>query len=271
MAVVDRSNIGDITVWHWTGDAPDVLLLHGLGNYGRYWDFFAEATAGRLRLVAPDARGHGESPKDTRGTPEEFVHDVMDVLRTMGLARPLVVGHSMGGLHATALALAHPERVRGLVIIDTGPGLGATFQVRALRLTLERPDRFADEAAALAYLRETSPGYSDAVYANRIHFAFDRHGAELVWRSSKAALRAILDEIHSNANRVWDRLGEIDVPVLVVRGTRSPTFSPERAHATLAPLRHGTLIELDAAHNVALDQPKALADAVVLFAKETAR
>jgi pimeloyl-ACP methyl ester carboxylesterase len=269
VAVVERSNIGDITVWHWTGDAPDVLLLHGLGNYGRYWDFFAQEIAGRLRLVAPDARGHGESAKDTTGAPSEFVHDAMDVLRTMGLARPLVVGHSMGGLHATALTLTHPERVRGLVIIDTGPGLEASLQERARRLTLERPDTFADETRALAYLRETSPGYSDAVYANRIHFAFDRRGAELAWRSSKEALRRVLEEIHGHANQVWDRLGEIDVPVMLVRGTRSPTFSAARAQATLAPLRHGTLIELDAAHNVPLEQPKALADAVVRFAKET--
>jgi len=36
-----------------------VLLLHGIGNYGRAWDLVAEAVAGRLRLVAPDARGHG--------------------------------------------------------------------------------------------------------------------------------------------------------------------------------------------------------------------
>src|SRR6185436_7859908 len=127
---------------------------------------------------------------------------------------------------------------------------------------------FADEAEALAYLRETSPGYSDAVYANRIHFAFERRGSELTWRSSKDALRAILGEIHRNAHEVWDRLGEIDVPVLLVRGTRSPTFNKARAEATFAPLRHGTLIELDAAHNVPLDQPKALADAVVTFAKE---
>jgi pimeloyl-ACP methyl ester carboxylesterase len=269
VAVVERSNIGDITVWHWSGDAPDVLLMHGLGNYGRYWDFFAQQIAGRLRLVAPDARVHGESAKDTTGAPSEFVGDAMAVLRTMGLARPLVVGHSMGGLHATALTLAHPERVRGLVIIDTGPGLEGAFQERARRLALERPDTFADEAQALAYLRETSPGYSDAVYANRIHFAFDRRGAELAWRSSKDGLRAILDEIHRNSKSVWDRLGEIDVPVLLVRGTRSATFSAARAKATFAPLRHGTFIELDAAHNVPLDQPKALADAVVRFAKET--
>jgi pimeloyl-ACP methyl ester carboxylesterase len=269
VAVVERSNIGDITVWHWTGDAPDVLLLHGLGNYGRYWDFFAQAMTGRLRLVAPDARGHGESPKNTTGASSEFVDDAMTVVRTMGLARPIVVGHSMGGLHATALTLAHPERVRGLVIIDTGPGLEAALQGRARRLTLGRPDRFADEASALAYLRENSPGYSDAVYANRIHFGFDRHGSELAWRSSKDALRAILDEVHGNASQVWDRLSEIDVPVLLVRGTRSPTFSAARAQATLAPLRHGTLIELDAAHNVPLDQPQALADEIVRFATVT--
>ena len=267
MAVPDRSVVEGITVWEWPGNTSEVLLLHGLGNYGRYWDFFAQEIAGRLRLAAPDARGPGESPKHTTGAPGEFVDDAMKVVRAMRFARPVVVGHSMGGYHATALALAHPERVSGIVIIDTGPGLETALQDRARRLTLGRPDRFPDEEHALAYLRQTSPGYSDAVYANRINFAFERVGEELVWRSSKEALRAILDNVHHQSGGVWDRLGEIDAPVLLVRGTRSPTFSAARAQATLAPLRHGTLIELDAAHNVPLDQPKALADAVVRFAE----
>ena len=52
-----------LRAWEWPGDPPTTLLLHGIGNYGRYWDFLADAVAGRLHLVATDARGHGESGK----------------------------------------------------------------------------------------------------------------------------------------------------------------------------------------------------------------
>ena len=271
MNVPERSSIDGITVWEWPGAPPDTLLMHGIGNYGRYWDLFADAIRGRLRLVAPDARGHGDSPKPSSGyAPRDFVADAATVIDAKISGRALVVGHSMGGFHATALALAHPKRVSGLALVDVGPrsepdSVGAG---RARRLSLGRPDDFATEAAALAYLRETSPGYSDAVYANRIAWVFRREGGALVWRSSKDALRQILETTASRAwSEVWERLGDIDAPVLVVRGTRSASMKAEVAQRMLATLKHGSLLELEAGHNVALDQPQALANAIVEFAQ----
>jgi len=115
--VPSAQRIGSLTVWDWPGRPPDTLLLHGIGNYGRYWDFFADAIAGRLRLVAPDARGHGDSDKPASGyAPMDFVADAASLIDSLTTERPLVVGHSMGGFHATALTLAHPDRVRALVL-----------------------------------------------------------------------------------------------------------------------------------------------------------
>ena len=259
-------SVGALRAWEWPGDEPGALLLHGIGNYGRYWDFFADAVAGRLRLVAPDARGHGESAKPAEGyAAEDFVADAVAVMDASRLARPVLVGHSMGGVHATALALAHPSRVRALVLVDSGPGVEHAGGSRARRLSLERPDHFPDEAAALAYLKETSPGYSDAVYENRLAFAFRRFAdGALEWRSSKDALRKIFDE---DSRAVWDRLREVSCPVLVVRGTRSPSLSAETVTEMLTTLRDARSLELDAGHNVALDRPRELADAVVALAK----
>src|SRR6058998_2663934 len=167
--------VGLSTVWDWPGFPPDALLLHGIGNYGRYWDLFSETIAGRLRLLAPDARGHGDSDKPATGyAPAEFVGDAVSVMDALTSDRPLVVGHSMGGFHATALTLAHPDRVGALVLVDVGPRIEEAGDSRARRLSLGRPDRFNDDATALAYLRATSPGYSDAVYANRMRWVFER-------------------------------------------------------------------------------------------------
>jgi len=268
VSVPRRSKVDGIEVWEWPGAAPDTLLMHGIGNYGRYWDLFADAVAGRLHLLAPDARGHGDSVKPATGYgPDSFVSDAVKVMDANGLERPVVVGHSMGGFHATALTLAHPERVRALVLVDVGPRVEAAGSTRARRLSLERPDRFPDEAAALAYLRETSPGYSDAVYANRMAWVFKRDGSALAWRSSKEALRQILDGREASARGVWTRLGEIAAPVLIVRGTRSPTFSETTAERMLETLRDARLVDLDAGHNLALDRPRELADVVVDFAR----
>ena len=262
-----RSWVRALSVWTWDGSQPDALLLHGIGNYGRYWDLFADAVAGRVRLVAPDARGHGESEKPASGyAPEDFVSDAVAVMDAKGLARPVVVGHSMGGYHATALALAQPSRVRALVLVDVGPRIEDAGGSRARRLSLGRPDRFADESSALEYLRATSPGYSDAVYANRREWVFARDAAGLVWRSSKDALAQILDRPAEESRAIWDRIHEITCPVFVVRGTRSPSLSAETARAMVTAMRDARLIELDAGHNVPLDRPGELADAVVAFA-----
>ena len=269
VSVPRTHRVGPFTVWDWPGRPPDTLLLHGIGNYGRYWDLFSESIAGRLRLLAPDARGHGDSDKPATGyAPADFVADAISVIDALTSDRPLVVGHSMGGFHATALTLARPDRVRALVLVDVGPRIEEAGDSRARRLSLGRPDRFADDASALAYLHETSPGYSDAVYANRMTWVFRRDGDGLVWRSSKAALAKILEDSRAHAAGVWARLGEIHCPVLVVRGTRSPSLSEATTRGMIASLPRARLVQLDAGHNVALDRPRELAEEVVRFASE---
>ena len=251
------------------GGDPPALLLHGIGNYGRVWDFVAGAVAGRLRLVAPDARGHGDSVVPAAGyAPEDFVGDALAVMDATALARPVVVGHSMGGAHAMVLAATHPERVRALVLVDVGPEIGHEGGDRARRLSLGRPDRFADEAAARAYLHETSPGYSDAVYANRMAHVFRRDADGLVWRSSKDALLRILGG-PARSEEAWRALGTLAMPVLVVRGTRSESLGATTYARMLETIPRVTGLELDAGHNVQLDRPTELADAIVEFARST--
>ncbi|HEX9494258.1 MAG TPA: alpha/beta hydrolase [Candidatus Limnocylindria bacterium] len=259
---------GPLAVWEWPGENPPAVLLHGIGNYGRVWDFVADAVAGRVRLVAPDARGHGASAKPASGyVPEDFVADAIAVMDALGLARPLVVGHSMGGAHALALAATHPDRVRALALVDVGPEIGREGGGRARRLSLGRPDRFADEAAALAYLRETSPGYSDAVYANRLAHVFDRDVGGLTWRSDKDSLRQILSG-PDRREYAWSALASLPMPVLVVRGTRSESLRAETYARMLETIPHATGLELDAGHNVQLDRPRELADAIVALRRD---
>lgn len=262
-----RGPAGTLACWEWPGGEPPALLLHGIGNYGRVWDFVADAVAGRLRLVAPDARGHAASVTPAGGyAPEDFVADAIAVMDTLGLARPVVVGHSMGGAHALVLAVLHPKKVRSLVLVDVGPEIGREGGDRARRLSLGRPDRFADEAAALAYLRETSPGYSEAVYANRMAHVFARDTTgSLVWRSSKDALTRILSG-SDRRDEAWRALGALAMPVLVVRGTRSESLRAETFTRMLETIPDVHGLELDAGHNVQLDRPRELADAIVAFA-----
>jgi esterase len=254
-----------LRAWEWAGQPPATLLLHGIGNYGRYWDFFADAVAGRLRLVAPDARGHGESGKPAEAyAPDEFVADAVAVLDALAIERALVVGHSMGGTHAIRLAAAHPERVERLVVVDAGPEAMREGAERARRLSLERPERFEYADEALAYLRRTSPGYSEEVYANRMRWLFKEDAGDFVWRSSRDSLASIMS---SRGTDLWESLRAVRCRTLLVRGTKSNVLSADIAERMLKTLRDGRLLELDAGHNVALDRPKELAEALLAFAR----
>ena len=256
----------ELVYWTWPGAGPPTLLLHGIGNYGRYWDLFADAVAGRLQLVAPDARGHGESGRPASGyAPADFTADALAVLDRVGIERAVVVGHSMGGLHSIALAARHPERVGALVIVDASPEPLPAGAERAQRLLTGRPPRFADRKEARAYLERTSPGYSRAVYKNRLTYAFREQDGGLVWRSDPAALERIMSGRMPAEDR-WDALASIRCPTLVVRGRRSNVLGEDVARRMAQTLADGRLMELDAGHNVPLDRPRELADAVVVLA-----
>jgi esterase len=255
----------ELVYWTWPGAGPPTLLLHGIGNYGRYWDLFADAVAGRLRLVAPDARGHGESGRPAHGyTPADFAADALAVLDARSIERAVVVGHSMGGLHAINLAARHPERVRALVIVDASPEPLPAGAERAQRLLTGRPARFDDRTEARRYLERTSPGYPPAVYENRLAFAFREDSGGLVWRSDPAALERIMSGRAPTEDR-WGALAAIACPTLVVRGTRSNVLSEDTARRMVQSLADGRLMELDAGHNVPLDRPRELADAAVVL------
>ena len=256
----------ELVYWTWLGRGPATLLLHGIGNYGRYWDPFADAIRGRLRLIAPDARGHGESARPANGyVPAEFVADALAVLDDVGVERAVVVGHSMGGLHAINLAARHPGRVRALVIVDTSPDPLPAGAERAQRLLTGRPARFANRNEARAYLERTSPGYAAGVYENRLAFAFRDVNGELEWRSDPNALARIMSGRLPAADR-WDALAAVACPTLVVRGMRSNVLSDDVARRMAQTLANGRLMELDAGHNVPLDRPRELGDAVVVLA-----
>ena len=256
----------ELVLWTWPGAGPPTLLLHGIGNYGRYWDLFAAAIAGRLRLIAPDARGHGESGRPPGGyAPADFAADALAVLDRLGVKRAVVVGHSMGGLHSIYLAARYPERVQALVIVDASPEPLPAGAERAQRLLTGRPTRFADRKEARAYLERTSPGYPGVVYKNRVAFAFREENGALVWRSDAAALEQIMSGRMPAEDR-WDALASIGCPALVVRGRRSNVLAEDVARRMAQTLANGRLMELDAGHNVALDRPRELADAVVVLA-----
>ena len=104
------------------GTGQGILLLHGLMGRATTWWPVSRWLTRYGRVVGLDARNHGRSPHRAGAWPTEvFAADAAEVIRGYDLGPAVVIGHSMGGLHALALAATEPELVRAVVVEDMAP------------------------------------------------------------------------------------------------------------------------------------------------------
>jgi pimeloyl-ACP methyl ester carboxylesterase len=202
------------------GQGPPVVLLHGLFGAAANWGAIQKALAARHRVIALDLRNHGQSPHAAAMDYASMARDVAETLATLGAAPAAVVGHSMGGKVAMALALAHPDAVSRLVVADIAPvayppalrGYVAAMQGLALAPSLTR--RAADAALA-----ETIPEAGIRAFLLQ-NLRFD--GAAPAWRLGLAEIAAAMPAIEAAPPG-----GTYPGPVLVLAGERSGYIRPE--------------------------------------------
>jgi len=108
------------TAFESIGEGPPVVLVHGLGMTRAMWDRQWPALAGRFRAVRYDLLGHGESDKPRDGySLARFADQIADLLGGLGIERAALAGFSLGGMIVRAFALAYPERVAALAILNS--------------------------------------------------------------------------------------------------------------------------------------------------------
>ncbi len=103
------------------GTGAPVLILHGLFGRKRNWQAIQKSLADDARIVTADMRNHGDSPWDDEMSYPVMAEDLAQLIRTLDAGPAVVVGHSMGGKAAMALALTEPDLVGGLMVIDIAP------------------------------------------------------------------------------------------------------------------------------------------------------
>ncbi len=100
---------------------PPLVILHGFLGSSRNWQTAGRDLAEKFQVFALDLRNHGSSPHADEMTYAAMMSDVLAWLDGQGLARVVLMGHSMGGKVAMLLACRHPERVERLIVVDIAP------------------------------------------------------------------------------------------------------------------------------------------------------
>ena len=249
--------------------SPTILMLHGGGQNRFSWKNTGQILADRgFHVIALDARGHGDSDRAPDGnyTIHALARDVAAVLDQIG--RPVViVGASMGGLTGMlAAAQAGPRRLTGLVLVDVVP-----------RFQNEGTERIRDFMTRHVHGFETLEHAADAIAEYLPYRRRDRNLDGLKknlrqregrwhWHWDPAFVTAIRGEPFADIDELERSVGQLDIPILLIRGRLSDVVSPEGVADFLSKVPHAEFVELtDAGHTAAGDDNDAFTDAVVAF------
>jgi pimeloyl-ACP methyl ester carboxylesterase len=239
-----------------------VLCLSGITRNSRDFTELAERLSYTRRVLCPDYRGRGLSARDPDWRNYEartYLNDVLHVLAAAGVPRAVVIGTSLGGLLAMALAVLRPTAVAGIVLNDIGPEVAAGGIERiAAYIGTDRPQ--PDWDTAVAYLQHAMPHLalpSEAAWRRLARGTF-REGADgrlhFDWDTSvvKPLLRA-----RGTVRDLWPLFRAVrGLPVLAFRGERSDVLSAD-AFDRMGREKPDMIRVLvpGAAHAPALDEP----------------
>jgi len=243
------------------GAGPPVVLGHSFLCSGKMWREQVPALAGKFRVINPDLRGHGRSGEvNRRFSLHDAVSDVLAVLDRLSIQRAVWCGLSIGGMVALRAALSCPERVSGLILLDTDAG--AETALRTLKyLAMGAGARvvgvgpFVPSIARLMFGATTRRQNPTLVTEWKKEFSGVHVPSVLRW------LEALM-----RRDSVLARLDQIGVPALVLVGEEDRSLPPPLSRRIHALLRDSSFGLIPAAgHLSALEQPAPVTGAIFGF------
>lgn len=241
--------------------APPVVFLHGWGSSARMWDTTTAALSDAFHCIALDLPGHGDSDKPPHDwyTIPRFAAAVAETCQALGLARPTLVGHSMGGTVALELAAEGHLPLSGLVAVNpvvdgvrtpvrpwleraTGPVLGVLRWMWPLAARWWSDGRRGPGAGHTSYRR--------------------RQRADLLRTTPEAALGSALAVMRHD---LFPKLSRIHVPTLILVGERDNTVHPWQGVAAARRIPGARLRWLPCGHHPMDELPQAFQAALRTF------
>jgi pimeloyl-ACP methyl ester carboxylesterase len=250
-----------------TGAGPAVVLIHGLAASIYSWRHTIMPLAHEgYRVIAFDNRGFGYSEGPATGfSNAAYVDLLFELLDSLQVWEAVLVGHSMGGSIAAEAALARPDRVRGLVLVDAaGLGVRWPFMLRVARWPLVGAlfNGFRGRGATAGILR--------MLYADPSRVTdqdVDQYYAPLAQPGAGRALRGVLREFRFDLLR--GRIDSIAAPTLVMWGSADRLIPPSVGQVVVSELPRGAFVLVpDAGHALPEEAPEALNRTLLAFLRE---
>lgn len=251
--------------WRRIGQGDPVVVLNGYGGSAADWDpVFIDRLGSFAELICVDNRGVGDSELGPEGmTIDSMAADVVAAMAAAGIGRAPVLGWSMGGYIAQALAAAHPDRVESLILLATDPGGEICVRGDAADWAIltdhsgsprERADRLLDLLLPEAVTAGLGDDVRDVVAAAQAALAIE----------ALAAQERAMDSWHSEP--AAGRLSSIDCPALCAAG-RADRVIPAENSVILSQALSGSWLARfpDAGHAFMAQYPERLAGVIRVF------
>ena len=250
-------------------DAQPILLLHGGHQSAHSWDLVSLHLAQKYRIIALDQRGHGDSEWARNGDYSNLTmaQDAQAFVAAIGLQRPIIMGHSMGGRNTLLMTRMNPEYPGALVIVDVGPETMEAGR-KTISSFVKRNEIFDDLEHFIRNVREYDPYRSREHIERTVKYnMLERADGKYISKCDYRRWRGEI-EVHDE-NRDAISLGDLasfKMPALVVRGANSNILADDAAERFREALPKGNLVTVpDCGHNVHSQNTRGFIDAVGKF------
>jgi 3-oxoadipate enol-lactonase len=242
------------------GRGEPVLLIHGLGSSTEDWEPQVAALEGSFQVTSYDVRGHGRTGKPAgRYSVKQFAEDAAALIAHLRLAPVHVMGLSMGGMIAFQLAADHPELVRSLIIVNSGPEMILRTWKEKLAIAQRRL------IVRMMGMRKWGEVLSTRLLPLPEHAGLRAQFVERWARNDKAAYLRALDALVGWS--VSAKLPGITCPVLIVGADQDYTPVAFK-QAYTAKIPNASLVVIpDSRHMMPVERPEPFHDAIIPFLK----
>lgn len=243
-----------------TGEGPPIVLVHGFLMDRTMFDPQVKALRSNYRIVTPDLRGHGESEKRAEThTQWDMMEDHIALCDALGIDRAIFGGVSQGGFQSLRAALKYPDRVAGLILIDTqaGPEDETKAPMYEAMSEFVAKEGWNDEILQTSTISMFGESASDDL---------KRHWVEK-WKAQPTF--AAVEQMRSVTRRdvLTDRIRQIDAPAVVIHGEGDVAIEVEKAQALADGLKN--LVEFvvipGAGHSSTVEKPEAVTEVIQRF------